>query len=231
MESDNGGLEEESLDAGSLMGQSSPQPEHKSPTLLDALSKTIRNSPLGQTAVGDDDDDFGVLIGDVRGMAIEPCDEDRFFGKSSGAVLIQTAIAAKRDYADPNKSHPPLSLRNARPEFWNIPEVWLSYSICILFTDKRLQWEKTTETLVSSRNFPHLPADLAEELIDHYFRHVNLYLPLLHRPTFEEGLKANLHETDTGFASVYMLVCSLGSKFSNDPRVKYDGEESSHSAG
>jgi len=134
MDSDNGTLEEEFFDQGSLMGQSSsPQPEHKSLTLLDALSKTIRNSPLGQTAVGDDDDDddFGVLIGDVRGMAIKPCDEDRFFGKSSGAVLIQTAIAAKRDYADPNKSHPALSLRNARPEFWNIPEV--CWNVFIMF--------------------------------------------------------------------------------------------------
>lgn len=84
---------------------------------------------------------------------------------------------------------------------------------------------------MSSRNFDFPPADLAEELIDHYFRNVNLYLPLLHRPTFEEGVKANLHHTEVGFDSVYMLVCSLGAKFSDDPRVKLDGEESSHSAG
>lgn len=94
-----------------------------------------------------------------------------------------------------------------------------------------MQWEKFTRNLVSARNFVPPPADLAEELIDLYFHHTNMYLPLLHRPTFEKGVKANLHVTNTGFGSVYMLVCSLGSKFSNDPRVKYDGQESPHSAG
>jgi hypothetical protein len=123
MERDDQTLEQESLDADSLMGQSSPPPsEDKSPTLLDALSRAIRNSHLAQT-VGEDEDDIGVLVTDLQSLAIEPSDRDRFFGKSSGAMLIQRAIQAKRDFADPNKSHPALCLRNARPEFWVIPEV------------------------------------------------------------------------------------------------------------
>jgi hypothetical protein len=106
------------------MGQSSPlPPEDKSPTILDALSRTIRDSSLSQTAVADDEDEVAVLAADLRNLAIEPSDLDRFFGKSSGAMLFQRAIEAKRDYADPNKSNAALSLRNARTEFWIIPEV------------------------------------------------------------------------------------------------------------
>ena len=134
MERDNGTSEQESLDADSLMGQSSPPPsDDKSPTLLDALSRAIRNTHLGQTAVAEDEDDFGVLVTDLKNLAIEPSDLDRFFGKSSGAMLIQRAIEAKRDFADPNKSHPALSLRNARPEFWIIPEVCVSFGLLNIF--------------------------------------------------------------------------------------------------
>jgi hypothetical protein len=79
--------------------------------------------------------------------------------------------------------------------------------------------------------FVYPPPDLAKELIDNYFRHANIYLPLLHRPTFDRDIKANLHHLDIGFASVYLLVCSVGAPFSQDPRVLLDGEESLQSAG
>lgn len=56
-------------------------------------------------------------------------------------------------------------------------------------------------------------------LIQLYFSQNNLYLPLLHRPTFEKQLQSGLHLRDSGFACVLLLVCAVASRFSDDPRV------------
>ncbi|KAJ6516703.1 fungal-specific transcription factor domain-containing protein [Mycena vitilis] len=53
--------------------------------------------------------------------------------------------------------------------------------------------------------------------------HTNLYFPVLHRPTFARALASNLHARDPAFASVVLLVCAIGARFSPDPRVA--GEE------
>ena len=66
---------------------------------------------------------------------------------------------------------------------------------------------------------PQYPADLAQTLVDLYFSKINIYLPLLHRPTFEKSVAEGLHHTDGLFASTYVLVCAVGARFSDDPRV------------
>ena len=68
-------------------------------------------------------------------------------------------------------------------------------------------------------NFEFPPPDLMESLIPLYFHCNNLYLPLLHRPTFEKQYNDRLHERDVGFACVLLLVCAVASRFSSDPRV------------
>jgi hypothetical protein len=65
--------------------------------------------------------------------------------------------------------------------------------------------------------------DLIPVLVDHFFTQVNLYYPILHRPTFEKGISENLHLCDNGFGGVLLLVCALGSKFADDPRVSMPG--------
>ncbi len=70
-----------------------------------------------------------------------------------------------------------------------------------------------------------------DSLIDLYFTRSNLFLPILHRPTFESSIAEGLHFHDEGFGSTLLLVCALGSRFSNDPRVLLDGIEDEHSAG
>jgi len=80
-----------------------------------------------------------------------------------------------------------------------------------------------------SYKFPE--ADLSEALIDMYFKQVNLYLPLLHRPSFEKSVNEGLHLTDKGFACVYLLVCAVGARYSLDPRVLLDGVDSYQSGG
>lgn len=68
-------------------------------------------------------------------------------------------------------------------------------------------------------------------LIDIYFDELNVLLPLLHRPTFQTCVDGALHHEDEGFASLLMLVCACGSRFSKDPRVLADGSDNWHSAG
>lgn len=68
-------------------------------------------------------------------------------------------------------------------------------------------------------------------LINLYFEHVNLFSPLLHRPTFERSIIEGLHIEDSSFGSVVLLVCAVGSRFSNDPRVLLQGHDSSLSSG
>ena len=69
-------------------------------------------------------------------------------------------------------------------------------------------------------------------LIDLYFRHVQPFFPLLHRPTFEQGIEASQYFTDHDFGVVVLLVCALGAQYSDDPRTlseEYDMD--THSRG
>ena len=69
------------------------------------------------------------------------------------------------------------------------------------------------------------------DLIELYFRNVNDFMPLLHRPTFEKGISERLHLSEEGFGSTVLLVCAVGSRFSDDPRVFLEGSDSTHSSG
>ncbi|KAG6834019.1 hypothetical protein H0H93_012491, partial [Arthromyces matolae] len=53
----------------------------------------------------------------------------------------------------------------------------------------------------------------------------------LHRPTFEKAVADELHLRDDGFAAVLLLVCAVGSHWSDDPRTLLDGVTAKTSAG
>ncbi|KAG7089094.1 hypothetical protein E1B28_010803 [Marasmius oreades] len=138
----------------------------------------------------------------------------RFYGKSSGAMLVQTAIDLKESYTgNPADILPGLETR-ARPEFWHTNPWELSF---------------TQKSQPSKYEFPD--DDLLRELVELYFKHVNLFIALLHKPTFMRHLEDNLHHKDEGFGAVVLLVCANGSRYSNDPRVLLDGVDSWLSSG
>ena len=60
---------------------------------------------------------------------------------------------------------------------------------------------------------------------------MNVYLPIFHRPTFEEELRQCLHLRDPEFGAVVLLVCAIGARLSDDPRVLSEGTDDWHSAG
>lgn len=85
------------------------------------------------------------------------------------------------------------------------------------------------EMTAPSYTFP--PLDFLESLVEHYFTQINPFLPLLHRPTFQRGIDENLYLTDQYFGAVVLLVCALGSRYSEDSRVFVEGSDSVRSAG
>ena len=71
-------------------------------------------------------------------------------------------------------------------------------------------------------------------LVDLYFVHLNPVAPLLHRPSFERQIAQGVHLHKSSFGTVYLLVCAIASRYSDDPRVFVDDVEggvAEHSAG
>ncbi|KIY46562.1 hypothetical protein FISHEDRAFT_47082 [Fistulina hepatica ATCC 64428] len=68
-------------------------------------------------------------------------------------------------------------------------------------------------------------------LIALYFKHINTSVPILHRPTFETNVGEGLHLRDRYFGAVVLLVCALGSRYTDDPRTLPEGYPNRHAAG
>ncbi|KAJ7647014.1 fungal-specific transcription factor domain-containing protein [Roridomyces roridus] len=148
----------------------------------------------------------------LKKLRLDP-DGNRFFGKSSGIQFVQTALDFR--YKAIGLSPPTCAiLPNKRTHFWDPP-----------------QWLLPSKEPAPEYSFPE--ADLLPALVDLYFKEVNCYFPVMHRPTFDRKVADGLHLVDPGFAATLLMVCSLGSRFSDDPRILLDGEKGDcyHSAG
>ena len=66
--------------------------------------------------------------------------------------------------------------------------------------------------------------DLLLHLVKLYFIHVQPYLPILHRPTFESDIRKGLHFHQEAFGGVVLLVCANAARWSDDPRVLMESE-------
>ncbi|KAJ6514359.1 fungal-specific transcription factor domain-containing protein [Mycena vitilis] len=112
-----------------------------------------------------------------------------FQGKSSGAMLVKAAIDlrsanGKLGHASRGFAHP-----SGGVKVWSPPPP-----------------PSPTYT------FPAPP--LLAALIDLYFAHVNAFLPLLHRPTFDAAVRAGEHlGGGAGFAKVLLMVCAVGARY------------------
>jgi hypothetical protein len=104
----------------------------------------------------------------------------------------------------------------------------------VLVCSRGDQWEKSIvesyEVAARSVRFTFPPDDLLASLVDGFFENMNTFFPILHRPTFERGLADGLHRSDSGFATIVLLVCAIASRFIDDPRVLLPGA-SEQSAG
>ncbi|KAF7967970.1 hypothetical protein HWV62_32437 [Athelia sp. TMB] len=166
----------------------------------------------------DDEEEADYATVDISANLRERLQQDpmnyRFFGKSSGVMLIQAALDLKNEYTGNSIERPTSpAIGQKRPEFWNVRP-----------------WElATVNTDIPIYEFPE--ADLLADLIDLYFEYTNLVVPLLHRPTFEKGILDNLHYRSSGFGATVLLVCAIASRYSSDLRVFLPNANSLHTAG
>ncbi|KAF9647006.1 hypothetical protein BDM02DRAFT_3188339 [Thelephora ganbajun] len=178
------------------------------------------------------DDEFATIsvTDELRRLSIDR-GNTRFFGKSSGVVLIQTAMDMKKEFNNPPGASPlnqtegsaqqkPGHLPPGRPEFWHFEPAsfFLSPWVIPKLEDPEPHYQ-----------FPD--PELLTSLVDLYFAHMNSFLPLLHRLIFEKSLAENLHLRDDGFGAVVLLVVAVGARFSDDPRVALPGTDAMYSAG
>ncbi|KAH6899489.1 fungal-specific transcription factor domain-containing protein [Coprinopsis sp. MPI-PUGE-AT-0042] len=134
--------------------------------------------------------------------------EDHFFGFSSDR-LVRTALEYARDSTEPAQLPPPSTqgMSFKRSQFWTVHP-----------------WDKTPVNPQLPYTFPE--PDLLDHLVDCYFKNSDLFIPVLHRPSFERSLKEGLHVKDPGFGGVVLVVCAVGARHSKDKRVIPDGVDS-----
>ncbi|KAJ7136887.1 fungal-specific transcription factor domain-containing protein [Mycena epipterygia] len=156
---------------------------------LQLIANAIHRLNSPPPAPHSDDSAFAEIDASFRALSINSYSIDQGFqGKSSGAMLIKAAVDL-RDGAKNNTT------------------VYTS-----LGPVESLQ--ATPNPPVPPYSFPE--GDFLMSLISFYFENINPFLPLLHRHTFESGVRRKLHLTHAGFAKTVLLVCALGALYSND---------------
>ncbi|KAJ3575093.1 hypothetical protein NP233_g1332 [Leucocoprinus birnbaumii] len=131
----------------------------------------------------------------------------RFHGRSSTAGLVEATRKFKHmsmqersiqeGDKDPSERSGILKHKvtakkpdNAELSVFRRPEFWVTAQWETAWTGYNIHSEKLINELM--RYFP--PEPVASELLDIYFRQMNTYLPLLHRPTFERYRRGGLHK-------------------------------------
>ncbi|KAE9406990.1 hypothetical protein BT96DRAFT_986942 [Gymnopus androsaceus JB14] len=136
--------------------------------------------------------------------------KDTFMGEESQLALLKEAMIVRNAYTTHEQKG---GAELKRLEFWD-----------------PCPWQKLHDP---THNLPPLvfpDQDLLDHLVDLYFQKRN-GMVLLHRPTFEQGLRDGLHKQDRDFGELVLSVCGLGAWYTDDPRVLADGTDSKHSLG
>ncbi|KAK7050568.1 fungal-trans domain-containing protein [Favolaschia claudopus] len=152
--------------------------------------------------------DLDKLPEHLKSITMESSDR-RFYGKNSMVAYVRAAMeAGLQGLTSTTKPRdPPLT----RPKYWT-----------------PLPWE-VQKPQVLKLIFP--PPDLLHHLIDLYFAQINIFIFVLHRPTFEKSLSDSLHLSNPDFGCIVLAVCALASKISDDSRVFLPCEQGELSAG
>ncbi|KAJ2930730.1 hypothetical protein H1R20_g6368, partial [Candolleomyces eurysporus] len=178
--------------AVSTPASNAPSPSCTSDAAVNTSNERSQpDEPDGETP---EEDSTVALSNTLKRSLVLTGSRDRFFGASSSVALVDTtALELKRiSVLDRCVSQKPAALlmrQHMRPEFWTIHP-----------------WERAVPTERKPFDFP--PKDLMNHLVQLYFDTTNLYVPLLHRGTFEKAFKADLHLSSPDFAQVVLGVCA-----------------------
>ncbi|KAJ7595760.1 fungal-specific transcription factor domain-containing protein [Mycena floridula] len=144
-------------------------------------------------------DNTDAVLADYMNLMSMSSSRDRFYGKSSSVVLLKTASAMISKTGGGTRA----CISPKRAEMWQVHP-----------------WQIMQESRPLFLVFPD--DDLMPSLINLYFTNCNLFRPLLHRPSFEKSLREGLHHRNYYFGATVLVVCALGSKYSDDRRVFLD---------
>ncbi|KAF8160814.1 fungal-specific transcription factor domain-containing protein [Crassisporium funariophilum] len=136
---------------------------------------------------------------------------ERFFGQSSAFMFAKDAATIKSEMTGISNKLTGGNFR--RPVFWDMRP-----------------WEREA-AMSQTLSYVYPEDDLLRSLVSIYFEKANHFLPVLHRPTFEKSLSLGQHLWDSSFGMTVLLVCALASRYSQDPRVLVDGDDSCLSSG
>ncbi|PBK95800.1 hypothetical protein ARMGADRAFT_1077331 [Armillaria gallica] len=136
-------------------------------------------------------------------LQIRRGDQDQDVARLSenGLHLLPSIIQRRQQYFGRERTTSNELLVRRREPFWN----------------RQSRYPMRVDDTVPVYVFPD--PDLMLTLVTLYFTHYNSYLPLLHRPTFEKAMADGEHWTDHLYAGTLLLVCALGARHSNDPRI------------
>ncbi|KAJ7140572.1 fungal-specific transcription factor domain-containing protein [Mycena crocata] len=195
------------------------------------IKTTDRSGRLGINNVDGLAASMGLLRADLQNVPSPPNADDgsklqigeellpgyKFIGSSGGAALVR--IAGQLKAQAEGKVKP---AHSDHAEYVDNDDAWQdSFTICKqtrYWTGDRLDVLDRPRTGVHpSYTFP--PPPLLSQLINLYFEHSDMYLPILHRPTFERDVSLWLHLKDDAFAATVLLVCAIASRWSDDPRA------------
>ncbi|KAJ3930345.1 MAG: fungal-specific transcription factor domain-containing protein [Lentinula lateritia] len=177
---------------------------------------------------------LGINTGDVdvlssRFEEILTLDNQRHYGDSSTFRFVWNALHIKGQISG-GEIQPSIKVdKLKRPELWRVPKVsgfLIIFSINVVTLHQR----------PASPAFEHLPYvfpddDLMHDLIDLYFAKVEPYFPMLHRNTLEQSLSDGLHLSDRRVGAILLMICSLASQHSDDPRTLNEDNESEYFKG
>ncbi|KAF6764452.1 fungal-specific transcription factor domain-containing protein [Ephemerocybe angulata] len=158
--------------------------------------------------------ELGALAENFKRSILLTSPDERFLGSSSSAAILENTIEWVAEEPPHCSSNPETcgATKHIRPEFWAVHP-----------------WDQAPPPTHTEFDFPE--PDLLQDLVELYFTYLEVYGPLLHRPTFERGIKEGLHLSDRGFGGTVLAVCAVASRFSNDERVILEGTNSLHSCG
>ncbi|KAH9917922.1 fungal-specific transcription factor domain-containing protein, partial [Epithele typhae] len=144
-----------------------------------------------------------------HGLALAPGGALQYHGKSSNLMFLQAVMELKDKVTSMSFEDAPSDAggKQMRERLRFSESVDSSFQI-------------TPNVLVKDpphSDFP--PRDLINQLADAYWDNLEMYTPLLHRPTFDAYLDEGKHLTDRGFGSVVLLVCAIGARWVDDPRT------------
>ncbi|GJE89779.1 Zn(II)2Cys6 transcription factor [Phanerochaete sordida] len=163
-------------------------------TVSTKTGRPPQNSLSSREEASDD-----ALLEGFRSISLTDTHHSRFLGRSSHFPIMKAVSKIKQEYAEASRRGGNDVLTNRpqrRSQFW------------LRVFDYRTRDPPYTD-------FPE--PTLMNELIDNYFRTIHFDFPLLHRPSFLQGVVEGRYITDEGFGAVVLLVCALGARFSNNP--------------